>query len=78
MRQMLIERHPLMPSMRRKLVVPPFNLGRPYWVKDPDFDIDYHLRRIGVPAPEGEHELATIAGDLASRPLNRARPLREM
>ncbi|HUY63115.1 MAG TPA: wax ester/triacylglycerol synthase family O-acyltransferase [Acidimicrobiales bacterium] len=77
-RQMLLERHPLMPSMSRKLAVPPFNLGRPYWVKDPDFDIDYHLRRIGLPSPGGDRELAALAGDIASRPLDRARPLWEM
>ena len=77
-RQMLVERHPLMPSMSRKLAVPPFNLGRPYWVKDPDFDIDYHLRRIGVPAPGGDRELAEVAADIASRPLDRSRPLWEI
>jgi WS/DGAT/MGAT family acyltransferase len=77
-RQMLVERHPLMPAMSRKLAVPPFNFGRPYWVKDPDFDIDYHLRRIGVPSPGGDRELAEVAGDIASRPLDRSRPLWEM
>jgi diacylglycerol O-acyltransferase len=77
-RQMLLERFPLMPAMTRKLVTPPFNLGRPYWVRDPDFDVDYHLRRIGVPAPGGERELAEVAADIASRPLDRSRPLWEM
>jgi diacylglycerol O-acyltransferase len=77
-RHMLLERHPLMPAMSRKLVVPPFNLGRPYWVNDPDFDLDYHLRRIGVPSPGGDRELAEVAGDIASRPLDRSRPLWEM
>jgi WS/DGAT/MGAT family acyltransferase len=77
-RQMLEERHPLMPAMSRKLVVPPFNLGRPYWVKDPDFDLDYHLRRTAVPSPGGDQELAALAGDIASRPLDRSRPLWEM
>jgi WS/DGAT/MGAT family acyltransferase len=77
-RQMLLERHPLMPAMSRKLVVPPLNFGRPHWIKDPDFDIDYHLRRIAVPAPGGDHELAELAGDISSRPLDRAHPLWEM
>ena len=77
-RQMFLERHPLMPAMTRKLVVPPFNLGRPSWVTDPDFDIDYHLRRIAVPSPGGARELADVAGAIASRPLDRARPLWEM
>ncbi|MHB8680943.1 MAG: WS/DGAT/MGAT family O-acyltransferase [Acidimicrobiales bacterium] len=77
-RQMLVERHPLMPSMSRKLVVPPFNFGRPHWVKDPDFDIDYHLRRTAVPSPGGDRELAEVAADIAGRPLDRSRPLWEM
>jgi WS/DGAT/MGAT family acyltransferase len=77
-RSLLEERHRLMPAMSRKLVFPPFNLGRPYWVKDPDFDLDYHLRRIAVPSPGSERELADVAGDIASRPLDRSRPLWEM
>ncbi|HMK98816.1 MAG TPA: wax ester/triacylglycerol synthase family O-acyltransferase [Acidimicrobiales bacterium] len=77
-RQLILDRSPLMPAMTRKLVTPPFNLGRPYWVQDPDFDIDYHLRRIAVPSPGGDRELAEVAGDIASRPLDRSRPLWEM
>lgn len=77
-RRMLDERHHVIPAMTRKLVTPPFNLGRPYWVQDPDFDIDYHLRRIGVPAPGGDRELAEVASGIASRPLDRSRPLWEM
>src|SRR5487761_746470 len=46
----------LVPGFRRKLATVPFNLSRPYWVEDPDFDLDYHLRRIAVPAPGGHHE----------------------
>ncbi|HZU79878.1 MAG TPA: wax ester/triacylglycerol synthase family O-acyltransferase, partial [Acidimicrobiales bacterium] len=77
-RRMLEERHPLMPSMSRRLVVPPFNLGRPYWIKDPDFDLDYHLRRIAVPSPGGDRELAEVGAEIAGRPLDRSRPLWEM
>jgi WS/DGAT/MGAT family acyltransferase len=77
-RQLVVERHHFMPAMSRKLAVAPFNLGRPYWVEDPDFDIDYHLRRIGVPAPGGDRELAQVAADIASHPLDRSRPLWEM
>jgi len=77
-RQLIIDRSPLMPAMTRKLAVPPFNLGRPYWVQDPHFDVDYHLRRIAVPSPGGDRELAEVAGDIASRPLDRSRPLWEM
>src|SRR5581483_2084756 len=77
-RQLLIERGPLMPNMRRKLATVPLGLGRPFWVEDSDFDIDYHVRRIGLPSPGGDAELAEICGDIASRPLDRSRPLWEM
>ena len=39
----------LVPPFRRRLVEVPFNLHHPVWVEDPDFDLDYHIRRIGVP-----------------------------
>src|SRR5207253_2678253 len=56
----------------------PFDLAHPVWVEDPDFDLDYHLRRIAAPAPGSYHELADLAGDIASRQLDRSRPLWEM
>ena len=38
---------------RRRLVTVPFSLHHPLWVEDPDFDLDYHVRRVAVPAPGG-------------------------
>src|SRR5205807_4164726 len=67
----------LAPVLRRRLATVPFNLHHPVWVEDPDFDLDYHVRRIGCPAPGGEEELAEIVGDIAGRPLDRSRPLWE-
>ena len=37
--------------MRQKVVVPPFGLGTPEWVVDPDFDLNFHVRRVRAPAP---------------------------
>jgi diacylglycerol O-acyltransferase / wax synthase len=71
-------RMPLVPGFRRKLVPMPLNLARPYWVEDEDFDIDYHLHRIAVPAPAGDHETADVVADILSRPMDRSRPLWEM
>jgi len=72
------KRLPRVPGFRRKLATVPLNLARPMWVEDPDFDLDYHLRRIAAPAPGSYHELADLAGDIASRQLDRSRPLWEM
>ena len=68
----------LIPQFRRRLAAVPFNLHHPVWVEDPDFDLDYHMRRIAAPAPGSYHELADIAGDVASRQLDRSRPLWEL
>src|SRR5207237_8465645 len=75
----LIERRlRLIPQFTRRLATVPFNLHHPVWVEDPDFDLDYHLRRIAAPAPGSYHELADLAGDIAGRPLDRSRPLCEI
>ncbi|WP_431949734.1 WS/DGAT/MGAT family O-acyltransferase [Nocardia lijiangensis] len=71
-------RVPLIPQMRRRLHEVPFNLDHPVWVEDPDFDLDYHIRRIGIPSPGGRRELAELVGDIASRPMDRDRPLWQM
>ena len=78
LREYIGGRLPLVPAFRRKLTTVPLNLSRPYWVEDPDFDLDYHLRRIAVPAPAGDRETAEIIGDILSRPMDRSRPLWEM
>ncbi|MCA1833335.1 MAG: wax ester/triacylglycerol synthase family O-acyltransferase [Actinomycetota bacterium] len=68
----------LVPPFRRRLAHVPFNLAHPVWVEDAHFDLDYHVRRIGCPAPGSEDQLAELAGDVASRPLDRTKPLWEM
>ncbi len=77
-KDMLRDRLHLVPQFRRKLAPVPFNLHHPVWVEDEEFDLDYHVRRVGCPAPGGEHELAELVGDIASRQLNRNYPLWEM
>ena len=72
------ERIHLIPPFRRKLAMVPFNLANPVWVEDADFDLDAHIHRIAVPAPHTMRELAEIVNDVASRPLDRARPMWEM
>jgi diacylglycerol O-acyltransferase / wax synthase len=72
------ERLHLIPQFRRRLAWVPFNLHHPVWIEDPDFDLDYHVRRIAVPSPGGPEQLADLAGDIAGRQLDRTRPLWEM
>lgn len=67
----------LVPPFTRRLVEVPFQLHHPVWVEDPNFDLDYHVRRIAVPAPGGRRELGEIAAQIASIPLDRTRPLWE-
>jgi WS/DGAT/MGAT family acyltransferase len=77
-KEMMHNRLHLVPTFRRKLAPIPFNLHHPVWVEDANFDLDYHVRRIGCPAPGSERELAEVVGDIAGRPLDRSRPLWEM
>ena len=78
MRAYIESRLPLVPGFRRKLATVPLNLSRPYWVEDPDFDLDYHLHHVAVPPPGGDRETAELTADILSRPLDRKRPLWEM
>src|SRR5579884_3071594 len=77
-RQLVSERLPLLPPFRRRLAEVPFGLHHPLWIEDPDFDIDYHLRRAALPSPGGPAELAEFSADVNSRQLDRSRPLWEM
>jgi diacylglycerol O-acyltransferase len=63
---------------RQRLVWVPLDLDHPYWVEDPDFDLDYHICHVGLPLPAGRKELMELAGQFFSKPLNRERPLWEL
>jgi WS/DGAT/MGAT family acyltransferase len=71
-------RLPLVPRYRQKVVEVPGHLANPVWVDDPDFDIDYHVRRSGLPRPGTESQLLDLVSRLTSRPLDRTRPLWEV
>lgn len=71
------ERLHLVPPYRRKLVEVPLGLDRPYWIEDPDFDLDFHLRHIAVPPPGDDEQLSELVSRLHARPLDRSRPLWE-
>jgi diacylglycerol O-acyltransferase / wax synthase len=67
----------LVPRYRQKLATPPLETGRPLWVDDPSFNLEYHIRHSALPAPGTEHQLFLLAGRIASQPLDRSRPLWE-
>src|SRR5947209_8024033 len=67
----------LIPPFRRRLVDVPFGLDQPYWIEDPDFDIEFHVRELALPAPGDDAQLARQAARLHARPLDRSRPLWE-
>jgi diacylglycerol O-acyltransferase / wax synthase len=68
----------MVPRYRQKVRFLPLNLGRPGWVDDTHFNIEYHVRRSGLPAPGGREELDNLVGRLMSQHLDRARPLWEV
>ncbi|MCW2605842.1 MAG: hypothetical protein JWO60_535 [Frankiales bacterium] len=75
----LIERRlHLIPAFRRRLVEVPLGLDQPYWIEDPDFDIEFHVRELALPEPGDDRQLADQAARLHARPLDRSRPLWEL
>ncbi len=77
-RELIESRIHLLPPFRRRLVNVPFEIDQPYWIEDPDFDLEFHLRHIAVPAPGREEQLAALVARIHERPLDRARPLWEL
>ena len=65
------------PLFRTRLVEVPGGLDRPYWVKDANFDVEFHLRHIALPEPGDWRQLCIQVARLHSRPLDMSRPLWE-
>ncbi len=64
-------------SFRQRLVRVPFDIDHPYWIEDPDFDIEYHVRHIALPAPGDWRQLCIQVARLHSRPIDLTKPLWE-
>jgi len=67
----------LVPRYRQKLATPPLESGRPLWVDDPSFNLEYHIRHAALPAPGTEQQLFQLAARIASQQLDRSKPLWE-
>jgi WS/DGAT/MGAT family acyltransferase len=67
----------LVPRYRQKLATPPLESGRPLWVDDPSFNLEYHVRHTALPAPGTEEQLFLLTSRIASQQLDRAKPLWE-
>ncbi|MBA3263623.1 MAG: wax ester/triacylglycerol synthase family O-acyltransferase [Thermoleophilaceae bacterium] len=68
----------LVPRYRQRLAVPRFEMGRPFWVDDPSFNIDYHVRHTALPRPGSDDQLRQLAGRIFSQRLDRSKPLWEV
>jgi diacylglycerol O-acyltransferase len=67
----------LLEPLRRRLVEVPMNLDHPFWIEDPHFDLDFHVRHTAVPPPGSDEQIAEIISRIIGRPLDRTRPLWE-
>src|SRR5215203_1757703 len=68
----------LVPRFRQKLAFPPLETGRPLWIDDPSFNLEYHVRDTALPAPGSEPQLRALAARVHSQALDRSKPLWEM
>ena len=77
-KDMVRRRLQLVPRFRQKLRFVPFGLGRPVWVDDTHFNLEYHVRHTALPAPGDETKLKRLAARIMSQQLDRTKPLWEI
>jgi diacylglycerol O-acyltransferase len=68
----------LVPRYRQVVRFVPFDLGRPLWVDDPHFTLDYHVRHSALPSPGDDAQLRALVGRIMGQQLDRAKPLWEI
>ncbi|MEL6686064.1 MAG: wax ester/triacylglycerol synthase family O-acyltransferase [Pseudomonadota bacterium] len=61
-------------TLRQKLVKVPFGIDYPYWVRDANFDLEYHVRHVALPQPGDWRQLCILAARIFARPLDLSRP----
>jgi diacylglycerol O-acyltransferase / wax synthase len=78
LQNVIAERLPLVPPFRWRLAEVPLNLDYDYWVDDPEFDLEFHVREIALAPPGTDAQLAEQVARIYARPLDRSRPLWEI
>jgi diacylglycerol O-acyltransferase len=68
----------LVPRYRHKLAHTALDSGRPVWIDDPSFNLEYHVRNTALPAPGGWEQLQALTARIFSQQLDRSKPLWEM
>src|SRR5436853_2062859 len=68
----------LVPRYRQKLAFPRFEMGRPLWVDDPSFNLEYHVRHTALASPGGMEQLRRLTARIFSQRLDRSKPLWEL
>ena len=68
----------LVPRYRHKLAHTALDSGRPVWVDDPSFNLEYHIRHAALPTPGGWEQLQSLTARIFSQQLDRSKPLWEM
>jgi WS/DGAT/MGAT family acyltransferase len=68
----------LVPRYRHKLAHTAIDSGRPVWIDDPSFNLDYHVRHTALPAPGHWEQLQDLTARIFSQQLDRSKPLWEM
>ncbi len=61
-------------TMRQRLVKVPLGIDYPYWIEDPEFDLEYHVRHVALPKPGDWRQLCIQAARIFARPLDLTRP----
>ena len=74
-RRLIESRLHLLPMFRRRVITSPLNLDLPYWIEDPEFDIEHHVRHRALPRPGNDRQLADFLCDVMSTRLDRSMPL---
>ena len=77
-RQHIANRLNSAPVLRQKIRTTPGNIDYPYWEEDRQFDLDFHVRHLGLPKPGDWRQFCIQISRLHSRSLDISRPLWEL